>query len=61
MSIAFDMLSAALNEAIADVDKQHLPRRTVTLKNEPLKIKVLRRLNRHCAIKRTQKKISANN
>ena len=61
MSIAFDMLSAALNEAIADVDKQHLPRRTVTLKIKPFKTKILRRLNQACAVKRVPKTIPANN
>lgn len=60
MSIAFEMLSAALNEAIADVQTQHLPRRTVTLKLNPLKIRPLRRFNRTCAVKR-HRKITANN
>lgn len=61
MSTAFEMLSAALNEAIADVKTQHLPRRTVTLKPTPLKIKPLRRTNRACAVKRSPKQITANN
>ena len=60
MSIAFEMLSAALNEAIADVQTQHLSRRTATLKLKPLKIKFLRRFNRTCAVKR-HRKITANN
>ncbi len=42
MSFAFEILSAALNEAIADVAKKQLPRRVVEGKIKPSRPKILR-------------------
>ena len=58
MSVAFAILSAALNEAIADVNKEQLPRRVVEREIKPERPKILRPFKQTLALKRTRKFIA---
>ena len=58
MSFAFEILSAALNEAIADVAKKQLPRRVVEGKIKPSRPKILRPLKQTRALKQTRKLVA---
>lgn len=58
MSFAFAMLSAALNEAIADVAKEQLPRRVVEREIKPARPKILKPFKQTLALKRTRKLVA---
>ena len=58
MSFAFEILSAALNEAIADVNNEKLPRRVVEREIKPSKPKILRPFKQTYAFKQTRKLVT---
>ncbi len=58
MSFAFEILSAALNEAGADVAKEQLPRRVVEREIKPARPKILRPFKQTRALKQTRKLIA---
>ena len=58
MSFAFEILSAALNEAIADVARKQLPRRVVEGKIKPSRPKILRPFKQTRALKQTRKLVA---
>lgn len=58
MSVAFAILSSALNEAIADVTKEELPRRVVEREIKPARPKILRPFKQTFALKQTRKLVA---
>ena len=58
MSFAFEILSAALNEAIADVAKEQLPRRVVEREIKPSRPKILRPFKQPQVLKQTRKLVA---
>ncbi|MBR4383916.1 MAG: hypothetical protein IKP64_10205 [Selenomonadaceae bacterium] len=58
MSVAFKILSAALNEAGADVAKEQLARHVVEREIKPARPKILKPFKQTLALKRTRKLIA---